>query len=200
MNHIKPLESINKIISLCYVNGVHRKASKNDSIIINDMVIFLLSGTVSVRRGDGITLMSFSGPVVLGLSDFIGGSHDLSLFFHSPATFNVMSRQKVLTACNEHNLWFDVSCILSYVLELVYQKLELSEQKTKYDTIKKYLCIINSLPAEERESLSIYEYIMSRTGMSRSALNKILSGLRRGGYIEMYRGRLVKMNKLPEKF
>lgn len=200
MTDIKPLENVNKIFSFCCHGIANRNAKKNDVLIIDDMVFFLFSGTASVRRADGLNMMSFAGPMVLGISDFIGSSHELSIIFHSSATFGLMPRKRVLEICHEHNAWFDVNCILSYILGLAYQKLEISEQKTKYETIKKFLYIINSLPEDERANTSVYEYIMSRSGMSRSALNKVLAGLRSGKYIEMHRGRLMRVNKLPPKF
>ncbi|MCU3137330.1 helix-turn-helix domain-containing protein [Enterobacter cloacae] len=56
----------------------------------------------------------------------------------------------------------------------------------------------------EDEALSAYinvsDYILEKTRLSRSRVIKILGDLRIGGYIEINRGILIKINKLPEKY
>ncbi|EOC5256349.1 helix-turn-helix domain-containing protein [Enterobacter asburiae] len=56
----------------------------------------------------------------------------------------------------------------------------------------------------EDEALSAYinvsDYILEKTRLSRSHVIKILGDLRIGGYIEINRGILIKINKLPEKY
>ena len=56
----------------------------------------------------------------------------------------------------------------------------------------------------EDEALSAYinvsDYILEKTRLSRSRVIKILGDLRIGGYIEINRGILIKINKLPENY
>ncbi|QYH16903.1 hypothetical protein HB664_12950 [Enterobacter sp. DNB-S2] len=56
----------------------------------------------------------------------------------------------------------------------------------------------------EDEALSAYvnvsDYILEKTRLSRSRVMKILGDLCIGGYIEINRGILIKINKLPEKY
>ncbi|HEO9918192.1 TPA: helix-turn-helix domain-containing protein, partial [Enterobacter asburiae] len=46
----------------------------------------------------------------------------------------------------------------------------------------------------------VSDYILEKTRLSRSRVMKILGDLRIGGYIEINRGILKKINKLPEKY
>ncbi|WP_320339062.1 helix-turn-helix domain-containing protein [Enterobacter asburiae] len=48
--------------------------------------------------------------------------------------------------------------------------------------------------------MSIFSFILSRTSISRSSLNKILKDLYKGGYITLNRGKLVALKKLPSKY
>lgn len=56
----------------------------------------------------------------------------------------------------------------------------------------------------EDEALSAYvnvsDYILEKTRLSHSRVMKILGDLCIGGYIEINRGILIKINKLPEKY
>ncbi|EKA2160415.1 helix-turn-helix domain-containing protein, partial [Salmonella enterica] len=48
-----------------------------------------------------------------------------------------------------------------------------------------------------RESIIVLNFIQRRTGISRSRTMKILSELKKGGYIHIDNGRLTALGKLP---
>ncbi|WNS34115.1 helix-turn-helix domain-containing protein [Enterobacter asburiae] len=62
---------------------------------------------------------------------------------------------------------------------------------------------LNALMEEEEElrlSINVSDYIQDKTRLSRSRVMKILSDLREGDFIEVKRGILLKVNKLPANY
>ncbi|MHA0938650.1 helix-turn-helix domain-containing protein, partial [Enterobacter kobei] len=51
-----------------------------------------------------------------------------------------------------------------------------------------------------RNNITVESYIREKTHLSRSGVMRILAGLKKGGYIEMQRGVLINIVKLPEKY
>ncbi|EMC8872176.1 helix-turn-helix domain-containing protein, partial [Escherichia coli] len=54
--------------------------------------------------------------------------------------------------------------------------------------------------SEYRQSINVLNFIQRRTGISRSRTMKLLSELKKGGYITIDGGRLIDMKKLPTAF
>jgi len=69
-----------------------------------------------------------------------------------------------------------------------------------YDIIRIQLNeLFHEVPAI-RNNITAEKYIRDKTHLSRSGVMRILAGLREGGYIEMHRGKLINIVKLPEKY
>ncbi len=51
-----------------------------------------------------------------------------------------------------------------------------------------------------RQTINTCDYIQEKTHISRSRVMKILSDLKIGNYIEIERGVLIKINKLPKTY
>jgi hypothetical protein len=53
---------------------------------------------------------------------------------------------------------------------------------------------------ELRLATNACDYVQEKTLLSRSGIMKMLSDLKRGGHIEVERGVLIAVNKLPVKY
>ena len=53
---------------------------------------------------------------------------------------------------------------------------------------------------ELRSRIGVMNYIHQRTRISRSVVAEVLAALRKGGYIEMNKGKLVAINRLPSEY
>jgi CRP-like cAMP-binding protein len=72
--------------------------------------------------------------------------------------------------------------------------------KSSYILIKTLLLEMSQEPEKILKNVSVEKYISERCHLGRSVIMKILSDLRKGGYIEINRGKLVKVIKLPERY
>lgn len=66
-----------------------------------------------------------------------------------------------------------------------------------YLKVRALLTEIWAYPQDYRESIIVLNFIQRRTGISRSRTMKILSELKKGGYIHIDNGRLTALGKLP---
>jgi DNA-binding IscR family transcriptional regulator len=51
-----------------------------------------------------------------------------------------------------------------------------------------------------RMRVGVMSFIQRRTGISRSVVAEVLAALRQGNYINMDRGKLVSINRLPAEY
>lgn len=180
-------------------------ASENQNIFFeekNDAYVYIVeSGTVDVKRkNDNIIILTTKGPAVLGLTSIFSGVyyHYLSTVTESkiiaiPTTFAIQHIEHL-------NLWQETSKILCQAAQYYYMRDEVVSGSTVYEVIKNHLEILWRYPLEEREKISTFDFIMSRSNISRSSLNKVLKDLISGGYITMRRGRLYDIKKLPPSY
>lgn len=145
-------------------------------------------------------------PNILGLiggySDFYGVKYTPFHYIEAETSCvaYVLSAEEFAGLVDKYELWHDVSRILAYrLLVLIARKVEL-EGCDAYKKIRSLLFELWAYPHEVREGINVFTFIRSRTLISRSQILKILSELRSGNYIEMNKGRLSSLNRLPRSY
>ncbi|MBL5950342.1 helix-turn-helix domain-containing protein [Enterobacter asburiae] len=194
----KPDESIDAIIKV-FNHHRRRLGLKRDILVCHD-IIFLHEGAINVRRTtDELIVLRYSAPLILGLEQlFIDDEYSLS--FEKNSIYSIVPKSIFFNKIEQLNLWKGVSEILAYHIHLLNARDGNVIKKTKYEMIKAYLLEVWNLEANEREQISLYDYILSRANVSRSTLYKIILELNKGGYIYSDRGVLKDIKKLPDKF
>jgi DNA-binding IscR family transcriptional regulator len=71
---------------------------------------------------------------------------------------------------------------------------------TTYELIRQSLMTLMAKKETLRQTINTCDYIQEKTHISRSRVMKILSDLKIGNYIEIERGVLIKINKLPKTY
>jgi len=66
-----------------------------------------------------------------------------------------------------------------------------------YAQIRSTLLTMASWDQELRSQIGVINYIQTHTHISRSVIAEMLSALRKGNYIEMQKGKLIAVHKLP---
>jgi len=74
--------------------------------------------------------------------------------------------------------------------------------QSAYEIIRSYLIYMNSENGQTiKERYTVVKYMQTFSRLSRSIILKILSELKAGGFIEMEKGRLIRINRnLPDRF
>lgn len=156
------------------------------------------------------------------LSVYRKGSNDLLGHLHAPTFFGVNflydayfplyftggnnteiyqgNNETLLRVITQHQLQ---ECLLYTMISNVnelYRRDLISAASDSYQAIKSILLHYATKPVEFRMQFGIASIITKLTGLSRSHVMRILSELKKGGYIETEDGKLVSVGNLPDKF
>ncbi|ELA5610090.1 helix-turn-helix domain-containing protein, partial [Escherichia coli] len=113
--------------------------------------------------------------------------------YHLPA-------KQTITLIEQHQLWRDAFYWLAWqnrILEL--RDVQLIGHNS-YEQIRATLLSMIDWNEELRSRIGVMNYIHQRTRISRSVVAEVLAALRKGGYIEMNKGKLIAINRLPSEY
>ncbi len=200
-NLLKPLKHILRISRLlCHHRNANRVTIPVKSRFLVDskskQCVVLLKGHFSiVRKNDGLYLGTLKAPMIAGLlvsmPHLIISESDMDVCF--------LSSQDALDTIHSHGLWENFSHIMAFYIDILLVRDEMVFGYDSYKVVRNFILDI-SMNEELSEKINICDFITQRTNLSRSTVMNIISNLRKGGYIEIKNGRLMKLGRLPEKY
>lgn len=181
-----------------YKDGSIICTSQIDSVNVIQMIPY---GYCSLHRcSDGLMTFSSQPPIILGLSELFDYQERFYLKTLAPVDIHTIPVSKAIDIINDKNLWRDVAEILAYHTELWAIRDASLTGVDSYTSVKELLYEYLEQPAIVRHQINTATFIRERTGLSRSLVLKILSDLRKGGFIAMHKGRLLDIIHLPERW
>ena len=207
----KPLASIEKILSYFPVNQPRLietgqtlpTAARNGGQ--PGKIAFLLSGAMIYTLGEGDKQQNLgivTGPSILGLRQLApSGATGRYEAIASCMVYSV-NADEFVRVVEENRLWPDVVNILVTIINALAARTAASGLQTAYDIIRSNLIYMDSeTTCALKERYTVVKYMQTFSRLSRSIILKILSELKSGGFIEMEKGKLIRINRnLPEKF
>lgn len=167
-------------------------------------IVLLQSGIFSFCRcGSGLHVLSTFAPSVVGLVDSYGATYGVSawpehfLIAETECKGRAVSLPDFIKVADECDLWHDVARILAYRLMVMNVRDGELVGVDSYLKVRSLLIELWAYASEYRQSINVLNFIQRRTGISRSRTMKLLSELKKGGYINIEGGRLLDMKKLP---
>lgn len=161
-------------------------------------VFYLKIGEVEVRRLiDDKIISNIKSPAIIGLSTLFHEENYHYIRSSSNIEILAIESREMVKVIGDNNLWEDAFIIMSSALISLYFRDEVVSSNKVYGVVRNHIEILWSLSENERSQISIFDFILSRTSISRSSLNKILKNLSIGGYIKLNRGRLLDKKQLP---
>ncbi|HKN04825.1 MAG TPA: helix-turn-helix domain-containing protein [Buttiauxella sp.] len=201
----KPIAEIEQLITSLNIES-NKFETKPRQIInymdSNERKCYLLhKGSVSLYRSiDGMVLNTESAPYVFGMSTQLTDPDYIYIKTHDESEVSWMPLAVANEIIAQENLWQSLSALLIYTVTRVYDHCTKISSLSSYDLIRYQLYELMSETQEIRSSVSIANYIQSRTFLSRSSIMKILAQLKTGGYITTERGCLIGINNIPLKY
>ncbi|GFM11817.1 MULTISPECIES: helix-turn-helix domain-containing protein [Enterobacter] len=167
-------------------------------------IYYLMEGEVSVNKKiDDLVVINIKSPAIIGMTALIYREYFHYLVTISNCKIVAIPNVDVIDILDKNNLWRAAFNIVSTAARYYYERDDLLSSTSSgiYGLVRKYLLLINEYSMEEKERISVFDYIMKRNNVSRSSLNKILKELTVGKYITIKRGRLVSIDKpLPDSY
>lgn len=165
------------------------------------MTFVLNKGTVSVYRShDQLLLKHLKAPMIVGMNSLMNTNADFFYKANGEILFEIIPTLHVMSVIAEKNLWQDASYTYMYAIDKLLEAHRTSAGLSTYELIRTNLIALLAEKEELRLAVNASDYIQEKTHLSRSRVMKILSDLRLGGHIEMARGILTKINRLPEQY
>ncbi|WP_050863390.1 helix-turn-helix domain-containing protein [Enterobacter kobei] len=161
----------------------------------------LRSGQAEIRRISDNTVIDYiKSPAILGLM-----LHKETKSLHYIKTtcsseLLMVNHEKGMNLINEKNLWKEAFLLTINMINTCYMRDENFISRNVYGIVRQHLELIWKMEPDIRETFSIFDFILNRTTISRSSLNKILKDLSAGGYIKTRRGVLLEKRTLPLKY
>ncbi|MCT9842962.1 helix-turn-helix domain-containing protein [Leclercia adecarboxylata ATCC 23216 = NBRC 102595] len=161
----------------------------------------ILKGHVTYhRRSDDLAMVTITAPALAG----IGNLQQMVMdgYIKTQVTCDI-AIIKMATACeiiSANQLWEPLAKHMMVIAGKLFESSEQLSAPSAYDIVRAQLNeLLNEAPGV-RNNITAERYIREKTHLSRSGVMRILAGLKAGGYIEMQRGVLVNIVKLPEKY
>lgn len=180
-------------------------AAPNQKITFEDKsqsyIYIIQHGIVDVRRkNDDIIVLTKKSPSILGLTSLFSDVYYHYLSTVTEVKMIAIEQLAAIEYLSRKNLWREAAEVLCQASQLYYQRDEIVSGNTVYDVIRNHLEILWQYPRREREEISVFEFIMERSNVSRSSLNKVLKNLSLGGHVILQRGKLIDLRKLPKSY
>lgn len=169
----------------------------------NEQLIWFFSegAVVLYREVDDLLMEVISSPTCIGLSNILQPSQvKYRLTTQTNCNgFNIPSNV-ALEIIEKNKLWQPVYHWTAFLLHSLENRDARFIGATKYSQIRATLLIMDSWSPELRERTGVITFVQKRTKISRSVIAEILSALRKGNYIEMDKGKLKSVNRLPTSY
>ena len=165
-------------------------------------VTFILhEGVVAIyRSSDRLLIKYIRGPMITGMNELIDTNAGIFIKAYKSVSYEILPTKEMLDVINTQELWKDASYCYMYAVRQLLLAHYSSVGLSTYELIRLNLIALINQDEALSDHVNVSDYILEKNRLSRSRVMKILGDLRIGGYIEINRGILKKINKLPEKY
>ncbi|MCW4781862.1 helix-turn-helix domain-containing protein [Enterobacter chuandaensis] len=165
------------------------------------MTFILHSGIAAVyRTRDQLLLKFIEAPMIVGMNDLIDTNAGFYMQACGEIKYEIKPLKSTLEIINNRNLWQEAAYSYMYAIKRLLEAHETSVGLSTYELIRLNLVALMTEKEELRLAVNACDYIQEKTHLSRSRIMKILSDLKAGGYIDVERGILMSIHRLPDNY
>ncbi|CAM6256069.1 helix-turn-helix domain-containing protein [Citrobacter sedlakii] len=202
---MKPEDQIKTIINAISDSQRIRNGRPRQLISVDyqpeTMTFLLHEGLVAAyRSSDQLLIKYIKAPMIIGMNTFVNTNADIFLKAYNNIRYEIIPSQYVLEIIDKNNLWKEVSYVYMYVIKQLLHAHKASAGLSTYELIRLNLLAFMEEDEDLRLNINVSDYIQEKTRISRSRIMTILGDLRTGGFIEIKRGILTHIHKLPDDY
>ncbi|RJT23770.1 helix-turn-helix domain-containing protein [Buttiauxella izardii] len=205
--YTKPLTQLEVIRGrLVEVGKAFTLPADSELFMFNDkgepLIYFFCEGSIVLHREKDDVLMEIvSAPTLIGLANVLHKSHiKYRITTQSDCQGFSLLASQAFEIIEKNKLWQHVCHWTTYLLRSLEQRDANFVGASTYSQIRATLLMMDSWNPELRASTGVINFVQKRTKISRSVIAEILSALRKGNYIEMDKGKLKSVNRLPNSY
>ncbi|MBK5143120.1 helix-turn-helix domain-containing protein [Budviciaceae bacterium BWR-B9] len=195
----KPIDAIQILIDKLSPYAHQEISPSHKKFYCTDQCYLVQDGYVQLHRiQDEMIMYSSSAPTILGLSsNLIPGAEDFFFTTKTTTTIAILTTSKATQIIESENLWEYLSIFQAYIIRRMHEYHGRTTALSAYEITRNQLINLMHEPDEVRNNITAVQYIQDHTRLSRSGVMKMLSQLKKGNYIELNKGLLIKINKMP---
>lgn len=212
LRHIeKPRDSIEKILSHfsiskpCLLEPGQTLPIKKKGENQPGKIYFLLEGAMIGAVGENEKKQNLGivvSPSIIGLGQLNSAGALAQYEAISPCMVDSVSVDDFIKVIETHRLWPDLVNIMIATINQLAARSAMSGLQSAYGIIRSNLLYMDSETTSTlKERYTVVKYMQTFSRLSRSIILKILSELKAGGFIEMEKGKLIRISRnLPDRF
>lgn len=169
---------------------------------LSDVTIVLLKGALSLRREEHQILVGLiHGPSIFGLAAAASPIlNHYSLTAEAECRGYYLPAKETLQCLDRYQLWREAFYWMAWQTRLLEQRDKQLISANHYHQIRATLLMMRNWDDNIRARIGVLNYIQQRTRISRSVIAEVLAALRQGNYIQMEKGKLVGITRLPSEY
>jgi hypothetical protein len=165
------------------------------------MSFILHEGIAAWYRGkDHLLLANIKAPVIVGLNFLLDKNQDIYFQARGAIRFEIVPQSMFSNAVSEQNLWESMAYMYMFSTRRFLENHFVATGVSTYDLVRNNLQALMEETEELRLATTACDYIQEKTMLSRSGIMKMLGDLKKGGHIDLQRGVLMQIYKLPLKY
>ena len=203
----KPLSEFMALDKKMSQTGTHFQIVAGDMLLpanctMNDVTVVIQQGVVSLHRSEAHVLYGIvHGPSIFGLAsaaNVIRNEYQLVAESHCRGYY--LSSRETLKCLERYQLWREAFYWMTWQTRMLEMRDRQLIGTNHYHQIRSTLLMMIDWDDAIRSRIGVLNYIQQRTRISRSVIAEVLSALRKGEYIEMNKGKLVNITRLPTHY
>ena len=169
---------------------------------MNDVTVVVQQGAVSLHRSEGHILYGIAhSPSIFGLAAAANTiRNEYQLVAESNCRGYYLPSRETLKCLERYQLWREAFYWMTWQTRMLEMRDRQLIGTNHYHQIRSTLLTMIDWDEDIRSRMGVLSYIQQRTRISRSVIAEVLSALRKGGYIEMDKGKLVSITRLPTHY
>ena len=176
----------------------------NKLVLSNDdpKVTVISQGIVKVERvRENILVWICSAPMIIGLPGVLCASKEnYTITALTDCELYQLETAECAALLEKHHLWREAFNWISWQCRMQELRDVQLIGKSSYSQIRATLQSMMQWDQTLLARIGVMNYIQQRTRISRSVIAEVLAALRAGNYIEMEKGKLVAINRLPLEY
>lgn len=198
----RPEEAITRLIAALENSGEPRHFASGAPVPAQpENIVVILEGSLSMHRVmDSLTMIESTRPQLLGVTYNSQFSQHFTIKAESACEARIVTRDEFEAVIEAQHLWRELLLVVSWYYDVLYWKSYHFLGRQSYTLIRNCLIELAAKEEQERDEINACDFIRSKTNLSQSYILKVFSDLRKGDYIDISRGRLKAINKLPERY
>ncbi|ASV54279.1 MULTISPECIES: helix-turn-helix domain-containing protein [Lelliottia] len=160
------------------------------------------TGIVEIhRQSDDLLIGIVTTPFILGLTaGMMENQQKYTMVAQANSTGFYLPAATARQLIQNSYLWQDAFCWLSWINRILARRDMQLVGNNSYSQIRAMLMDMAEWDETLRSKIGVMNHIQRSTRISRSVVAEVLSALRQGNYINMNRGKLVSINRLPAEY